>query len=162
MFPEAGLLGLSASINTRDAIYPYSEPIPDSEINQDGSPLINPCIDFAYMYNHNSILHQLSCFACDFEIVIVANMGEVKNCSGIKGHPNDGRYQFNTNVVFESDGSLLAKYRKQNLYLPEKQLYDAGTTVSSCITFKTSFGITFGTMTCFDLLYKQTRRLLNK
>ena len=151
VFPEAGLLGLNVSINTRDAIYPDLEPI--QKISQDGSPSINPCIDFGY--SQNSILHQLSCFARDYETVIVANMGEVQNCSHIKGCPKDGRYQFNTNVVFESDGSLLAKYRKQNLYLREKQLYDPGTTDSSCVTFKTSFGITFGMMTCFDLLYKE-------
>ena len=149
VFPEAGLLGLSASINNRDAIYPYLEQIP--EPNQDGSPTINPCIDSSY--SHHSILHQLSCFARDFETVIVANMGEVQNCSGVKECPKDGRYQYNTNVVFESDGRLIARYRKQNLYDPEKLVYDAGTT-DLCVTFATSFGTTFGTMTCFDLLYK--------
>ena len=150
VFPEAGLLGLSTSIDTRDAIYPYLEQIP--ELDQDVSQSINPCIDSAY--SHDSILHQLSCLAHNFETVIVANMGEVQNCSNIKGCPKDGRYQYNTNVVFESDGRLIAKYRKQNLYDPEKNLYDAGTT-DSCVTFTTSFGITFGTMTCFDLLYKE-------
>ena len=149
VFPEAGLLGLSASINTRNAIYPYLEQIPQP--NQDGSQSINPCIDS--LYSHDSILHQLSCFARNFETVIVANMGEVQNCSGVKGCPKDGRHQYNTNVVFESDGRLIARYRKQNLYDPEKLLYDADTT-DSCVTFATSFGITFGTMTCFDLLYK--------
>jgi pantetheine hydrolase len=149
VFPEAGLLGLSASINTRNAIHPYLEQIP--EPNQDMSQSINPCNDSDYI--NDSILHQLSCFARNFNTVIVANMGEVQNCSGVKGCPNDGRYQYNTNVVFESDGRLIAKYRKQNLYDPEKLLYDAGTT-DSCVTFATSFGIKFGTMTCFDLLYK--------
>jgi predicted amidohydrolase len=127
-------------------INPYLEQIP--ELKQLS---INPCIDS--IYNTDSVLHQLSCFARIFETVIVANMGEVQNCSGVKGCPNDGRYQYNTNVVFESDGRLIAKYRKQNLYDSEKLLYDAGTT-DSCVTFATSFGITFGTMTCFDLLYK--------
>ena len=150
VFPEAALLGLSASIHSRDAIYPYLEQMP--EPSQDVSQSINPCIDSAY--SHNSVLYQLSCFARTFKTVIVANMGEVQNCSRAKGCPKDGRFQYNTNVVFESDGRLIAKYRKQNLYDSEMKLYDSGTT-DSCVTFAASFGITFGAMTCFDLLYKK-------
>ena len=89
VFPKDGLLGLSAS--TRDEIYPYLVQIP--EPSQDDS--INPCND--PLYEKTSILHQLSCFAYNFSTVIVANMGEVQNCSDIDGEdpdcPEDGRYQ---------------------------------------------------------------------
>ncbi len=82
-------------------------------------------------------------------------MGDVQKCEGDLQCPSDGRYQFNTNVVFETNGALIAKYHKQNLYSGENNYFDAGAPSSNCISFHTSFGVTFGTFTCFDLLYNE-------
>lgn len=52
--------------------------------------------------------------------------------------------------MFDTDGTLLAKYHKQHLYheiqfnTPQK---------AEIVTFKTSFGVTFGVFTCFDMLF---------
>ncbi len=83
-------------------------------------------------------------------------MGDVQPCeAGDQQCPSDGHYQFNTNVVFETNGALIAKYHKQNLYSGEKVYFDPGAPSSNCITFHTSFGVTFGTFTCFDILYDE-------
>lgn len=85
-------------------------------------------------------------------IAVVANMGDVQQCTNQDHHcPPDMRYQYNTDVIFDVDGKLLAKYHKQNLY------HEKGFNVpSKCerITFTTGFGIRFGVFTCFDMLFE--------
>uniref|UniRef100_A0A671TGF4 Biotinidase n=3 Tax=Sparus aurata TaxID=8175 RepID=A0A671TGF4_SPAAU len=67
--------------------------------------------------------------------------------------PPDGRWQFNTNVVFRSDGLLVARYHKQNLYWPEVA-FDTPPQ-PEIITFDTPFAGRFGTMICFDILFRE-------
>lgn len=51
------------------------------------------------------------------KIFLVANLGTKQPCKHTDPHcPRDGRYQFNTNVVFNDAGTLIATYRKHNLY----------------------------------------------
>ena len=93
--------------------------------------------------------------ARDYEIVLVANMGDKQPCNAtIAPCPPNGWYQFNTDVVFERDGTLIAKYHKVHLYGVESIYYNPGNS-TSCVSFDTSFGVTFGIFTCFDLLYKE-------
>ena len=66
--------------------------------------------------------------------------------------PANGQYQFNTNVVFEKNGDFIAKYHKQHLFASENNLFDKGCS-DLCTTFTASFGVEFGTLTCFDILY---------
>uniref|UniRef100_A0A8C7UKL2 Biotinidase n=1 Tax=Oncorhynchus mykiss TaxID=8022 RepID=A0A8C7UKL2_ONCMY len=74
--------------------------------------------------------------------------------------PPDGRWQFNTDVVFRSDGSLAARYHKQNLFF-EKE-FDTPPRLE-VVTFDTPFGGRFGVFTCFDILFHDpTVRLLEK
>ncbi len=148
VFPEDGILG--ANYTTRESNFPYLEQIPEvSKLNKS----VNPCTQSEFA--DRPILRNLSCFARQYNTVLVANMGDVQKCEGDPQCPSDGRYQFNTNVVFETNGALIAKYHKQNLYSGEKNYFDAGAPSSNCISFHTSFGVTFGTFTCFDLLYNE-------
>ena len=147
VFPEDGIIG--AAYTTRESVLPYLEEIPDISKSKE---LVNPCAQSGF--GHRPILRNLSCLARRFKTVLVANMGDVQSCTGQPNCPSDGRYQLNTNVIFETDGTLIAKYHKQNLYGPEKKYFDAGDP-SSCVTFRTSFGVTFGTFTCYDLLYSE-------
>uniref|UniRef100_A0A8C2X7L3 Biotinidase n=2 Tax=Cyclopterus lumpus TaxID=8103 RepID=A0A8C2X7L3_CYCLU len=74
--------------------------------------------------------------------------------------PSDGRWQFNTNVVFRSDGQLVARYHKHNLYFEEA--FDTPPQ-PEIITFDTPFAGRFGLITCFDILFhKPTVTLLQK
>uniref|UniRef100_A0A8C7ZVV1 Biotinidase n=1 Tax=Oryzias sinensis TaxID=183150 RepID=A0A8C7ZVV1_9TELE len=64
--------------------------------------------------------------------------------------PPDGRWQFNTNVVFSSEGLLVARYHKQNLYFEDS--FDTPPQ-PEIITFDTPFGGRFGLIICFDILF---------
>lgn len=91
-------------------------------------------------------------------LFVVANMGSVQPCSTLPSSsgstpcPEDGRWQFNTNVVFRSDGQLVARYYKQNLYF--EAAFDTPPHME-LVTFHTPFAGTFGLITCFDILFKQ-------
>lgn len=144
VFPEDGLYGFGY---TREQIFPFLESIPNpSQLQKSWSPCLDPG-----RFKNTEVLRELSCIAHNSSIVVVANMGDVQYCDKSDPHcPQDGRYQFNTDVVLESDGTLLAKYHKQNLYheyqfnTPQK---------AEIVIFKTSFGISFGVFTCFDMLF---------
>ena len=142
VFPEDGIYGFNHS---RETIKPYLEPIPKVS---DATYTI-PCTD---PKSNTEILQELSCIARNNSIAVVANMGDIQYCT--KSDPNcpqDGRYQYNTDVVFDSDGRLLAKYHKQHLFHEE-----AFNTPTECefVTFVTSFQARFGVFTCFDMLFK--------
>ena len=114
-------------------------------------------------------MQRLSCLARQYSVVLVANMGDIQKCENTSSNyncPSDGHFQFNTNVVFEADGSLVAKYHKLNLYAGEKTYFNSGGVLpnTSCISFKASFGVTFGTFTsCYDLLFSEPANcLLNR
>ena len=75
----------------------------------------------------------------------------------IKCLHSDGYNLYNTNLVFDRTGALVAKYWKQNLFfepvfdVPSEPIYT---------TFTTDFGVTFGTFTCFDSLWNQSFDLI--
>uniref|UniRef100_A0A8D0BEU2 Biotinidase n=1 Tax=Salvator merianae TaxID=96440 RepID=A0A8D0BEU2_SALMN len=144
VFPEDGIQGFNF---TRTSIYPYLDFIPDLD-----SVTWNPCKE-ANLFNDTEVLHRLSCMALKSQVFLVANLGTKQPCKQRDRHcPNDGRYQFNTNVVFSDSGKLIARYRKQNLYFeyafntPPKVDY---------IIFDTPFADKFGIFTCFDILFHE-------
>uniref|UniRef100_A0A8C0I4W5 CN hydrolase domain-containing protein n=1 Tax=Balaenoptera musculus TaxID=9771 RepID=A0A8C0I4W5_BALMU len=114
-----------------ETIYPYLQDIPDPEVNW--IPL----------------QERLSCLAKDNSIYIVANTGDKKPCNASDPQcPPDGHYQYNTDVVFDSEGRLVARYHKYNLFAPEIQ-FDFPKD-SELVTFDSPFG-KFGIFTCFDI-----------
>ena len=70
VFPESAILGVDLE-RTRKEIYPYLEEIPTPQSNIE----ILPCNDIEYL--DRPILRNLSCFARKYNIILVANMGEV-------------------------------------------------------------------------------------
>lgn len=137
--PEDGIYGW---IFTRETIYPYLEDIPDPEVNW------IPCRD-PKRFGYTPVQERLSCLAKDNSIYVVANIGDKKPCNATDPQcPLDGRYQYNTNVVFDSEGRLKARYHKYNLFAPEIQ-FDFPKD-SELVTFDTPFG-RFGVFTCFDI-----------
>ena len=146
VFPEDGLTGYQYS--DRDAIYPYLEELPP--IPKPPTTII-PCKD--PKYTNLPIFQELSCIALRHKVVLVANMGEKQPCSSSDPHcPPDGRYQFNTDVVFEIDGSFVTKYHKFHLYHEEVKIFDAPLSPEH-VTFKASFGVIFGIFTCNDMVF---------
>uniref|UniRef100_A0A8D0KXT9 CN hydrolase domain-containing protein n=1 Tax=Strix occidentalis caurina TaxID=311401 RepID=A0A8D0KXT9_STROC len=141
--PEDGIYGWRF---TREAIYPYLEDIPDPAVNW------IPCTD-PTRFAPTPVQERLSCMARNNSIYVVANIGDKKLCnSSDPGCPSDGRYQYNTDVVFDPEGKLLARYHKYNLFRRETQFNYPKE--PEAITFETSFG-KFGIFTCFDILFRE-------
>ncbi|KAM9336588.1 biotinidase-like [Symphorus nematophorus] len=144
VFPEDGIHGFNFS---RSSIAGYLETIPDPQEES-----WNPCTEPG-RHNNTEVLQQLSCMARRHNLYVVANMGDLQPCplkSAPTSCPPDGRWQFNTNVVFSSDGLLVARYHKQNLFFEDS--YDTPPQ-PEIITFDTPFAGRFGMMICFDILF---------
>ncbi|XP_044026936.1 biotinidase-like [Siniperca chuatsi] len=144
VFPEDGLQGFNFS---RSSISGYLETIPDPQQES-----WNPCTE-PDKYNNTEVLQRLSCMARRYNLYLVANMADLQPCplkTDPSSCPPDGRWQFNTNVVFSSDGLLVARYHKQNLYFEES--FDTPPK-AEIITFETPFAGRFGLMICFDILF---------
>ena len=155
VFPEDGIYGFL--FLSRNVLFPFLEEIPDPHTR-----VWIPCGDASF--SDRPVLTYLSCLAQRNQITLVTNMGDKQKChnsstgdptpSGAASAPcpPNGWYQYNTNVVFNSDGSLLAKYHKAHLYSSEMKIFDTPIPTPHVI-FNTSFGVTFGTFTCYDILY---------
>ena len=54
----------------------------------------------------------------EFNMVVVINMCTLQYCSAQNDTncPSDGRYQWNTDVVFSEQGVILAVYHKSHLF----------------------------------------------
>ncbi|XP_010871622.2 biotinidase [Esox lucius] len=147
VFPEDGIHGFNFS---RLSISGYLETIPDP-LTEDWNPCTEP-----HRHTSTEVLQRLSCMARRHRLYLVANMASVQPCplnSSLDldpACPPDGRWQFNTNAVFKSDGSLVARYHKHNLYF--EKAFDAPPRLE-VVTFDTPFAGKFGVLTCFDILF---------
>ncbi|XP_045478685.1 vanin-like protein 1 [Harmonia axyridis] len=103
---------------------------------------IIPCSSSRKQYS--SFFKLLSCTAQKYRTYLIINLKE-------KDDSNGSMEFYNTNVVFNREGEVIARYRKYNLYLepdtnkPKKP---------ELVTFKTDFGETFGIFTCFDIIFE--------
>ncbi|XP_029445074.1 biotinidase isoform X2 [Rhinatrema bivittatum] len=144
VFPEDGIHGFNY---TRESIYPFLDFIPSLHPVQ-WNPCLEPCL-----FNDTEVLQRLSCMARGGRMFLVANLGTKQPCEFSDPHcPPDGRYQFNTNVVFSPSGTLMARYRKQNLYF--EYAFDMPSEVDY-VVFDTPFANKFGMFTCFDILFHE-------
>ncbi|XP_069033153.1 biotinidase isoform X1 [Embiotoca jacksoni] len=152
VFPEDGLQGFNY---TRSSISGYLETIPDPQRES-----WNPCMEPGRNGN-TEVLQRLSCMARRYNLYLVANMADLQPCplktDPSSSCPSDGRWQFNTNVVFSSDGLLVARYHKHNLYF--EKAFDKPPQ-SEIITFETPFAGRFGLIICFDILFHDPTGIL--
>ncbi|KAJ1102186.1 hypothetical protein NDU88_007240 [Pleurodeles waltl] len=141
VFPEDGIHGFNF---TRKSIGPFLEFEPTLPLNS-----WNPCLE--PRFNDTEILQRLSCMASNGKMYVVANLGTKRPCQRLDPHcPPDGRYQFNSDVVFSANGTLVAIYHKQNLYFEAS--FDTPPEMEH-IVFDTPFASRFGLFTCFDILF---------
>lgn len=140
VFPESSLTTSPRSSTTKGIDYPlYSSYIPhpkEAEI---------PC------GNSTSTVIEavktISCAARNHSMYVLVNLREKEKC------PRDSfYYYYNTNVVFDRTGAIVARYRKYHLF------GDVGTNVTASpdiSTFTTDFNVTFGQFICFDILFEE-------
>ncbi|GBL95457.1 Pantetheinase [Araneus ventricosus] len=131
----------------------YAEYIPDPKVQK-----FNPCVENT---KDRTILYTVSCLARENNIYIVANLvgsepcettcdaAEVENCDA--KCPDDGVFFYNTDVAFDREGNLIARYRKVHPYYREIVNVPVETEVG---IFETEFG-KFGMIVCFDLVFKE-------
>lgn len=145
VFPEDAIHGFNF---TRASIKGYLEVVPDP-----ATMTWNPCLE-SKRFRNTEVQVRLSCMALKNNLYLVANMPSLELCnSSTDDHcPPDGQYQFNTDVVFSSDGTLVARYRKENLYF--EAAFDTPPT-RQLVTFSTPFAGRFGVLTCFDILFRE-------
>ncbi|XP_036140740.1 vanin-like protein 1 isoform X2 [Monomorium pharaonis] len=104
--------------------------------------------------NQNSVgvsetLKKISCAANDNEIYVIINIAEKAACTA-SSCPTDKVFYYNSNVVFDRTGKIIARYRKTHLF--EEHQFNV-TAVPEVVIFDTDFGVKFGTFICFDILF---------
>ena len=67
--------------------------------------------------------------------------------------PGSARKQYNTAVVFDASGALVARYRKQHLW--GEPAFDAGP--AGPVARVKLFGVTFGLVICADVVRSEGR-----
>ncbi|XP_034945856.1 vanin-like protein 2 [Chelonus insularis] len=142
VFPENGLLVSGLSLGNRSNYLHHSSYLPRPE------ELKVPCHDASS--NVMEAVKAISCAALHRRIYVVINVREKEKCTGANCS-KDGHNLYNTNVVFDREGRLIAKYRKWNLFGEKEMNVTAKPELS---TFQTDFGITFGQFICFDILFQ--------
>jgi predicted amidohydrolase len=133
VFPECGLTGFE--FRTRESVRHFLEKVIV------GSGATPPC-DASAPASSTLAMRRLSCLARKLHTYVVANLLE----------GDDGK-QYNTAVAFDRNGSVVAKYRKVHLFT--EPYLDAGLPdQGDGSSFATDFGVRFGMMVCFDLLFE--------
>ena len=130
---------------TRKNIKPYLEFIPDPTVER-WCPCTEPT-----RFPNSDVQQYLSCLARNNSLYLVANFGDIQPCNKTTDPncPSDSHYQFNTDIVYDKSGTLIARYHKENLFF-EDQFNKPPKT--EFIAFYTPFG-RFGVFTCFDIMF---------
>lgn len=139
VFPEMTLNNMETAVET-----------PDPRSN------VAPCDG----YSNENIVSRVSCAARTYNRYVVVNMVTKTPCPDADMLANedprdcksrdDGFSYYNTNIVFDRNGTLISRYRKFNLFGEEVDKPFK----PSLITFDTDFGVKFGHFICFDLMFR--------
>lgn len=109
---------------------------------------------FQYARSH-PIVHRLACIARSNRLYLEANVIDIQPCPSAGKMActkfRDGLFAYNTAVLFDRSGTLLAKYHKMHLF-PTESFKNTPPTME-LVSVATSIG-RLGLQTCFDLLYK--------
>ncbi|KAB7502214.1 hypothetical protein Anas_07600 [Armadillidium nasatum] len=150
--PEYGIQSLSMFHNNTENFLTFTQYVPDPSLR------MVVCDQEEEPVNKYEGIKILSCGARANEIYIVADLAEFVPCSkekidqslpwGYKIHencPDNGYFIHNTQVVFDREGAVIARYRKQNLYL--ELLFTPGPQNDKEAIFVTDFNVAFSLQT---------------
>ncbi|XP_050528694.1 vanin-like protein 2 isoform X2 [Daktulosphaira vitifoliae] len=151
VFPEGGLAGVTLP-DDRKEIRTFLTEIPSPESNT------IPC----FSENCSPVLKKLSCAARINHVYVVINLPEIEYCKkeDDASCPDDLENYYNTNVVFDRQGKIVARYRKYNLF---REFGFNSTRSAELCTFDTDFGVRFGMFICFDIMFENpSKRLIQE
>ncbi|KAJ3636655.1 hypothetical protein MTP99_000176 [Tenebrio molitor] len=95
------------------------------------------------------VITELATMATERQMYLVVNLLEKA-----RDDRNNTKY-YNTNLVFARNGTIIAKYRKINLFNEPKLTPGSE---DQRVTFQSDSGVTFGTFTGFDILFENPSR----
>ncbi|XP_064090570.1 pantetheinase-like [Macrobrachium nipponense] len=154
--PEYGLTGLEMHILRPKELFSLMQYVPDPGLS------VVPCTTPVDPPNVVAV-QDLSCSAKENAMYIVVDVAEASPCSPdvrnpfnntldtSRDCPKSGYIYYNTQVVFDRSGAVIARYRKQNLFM-EPQFQSGLDPVESAI-FTTDFNVTFTLQICFDICF---------
>lgn len=147
--PEYGITGYPGS--DRIAWFAYAADVP--EVTE---PRVDLCARWSGGAAVPRIVGRLSCMAREHRLALVASVIDRKDCARSPSYPGcdgsrDGSLLFNTDVVFDSDGALLAKYHKANLW--GEYAIDAASDCRAVTFTPRALNVSFGVFTCADLIH---------
>ncbi|XP_068218990.1 pantetheinase-like [Palaemon carinicauda] len=154
--PEYGLMGLEFQFVKPQEFFSLLQFIPDPDLR------IVPCTTPVDPPNV-VVAQDMSCTAKENAMYVVVDVGEAAPCSpnvrnpynntlDTSGHcPAYGYVYYNTQVVFDRDGAVIARYRKKNLFL--EPVFHPGMDPDETAIFTTDFGVTFTLLVCFDIAF---------
>ena len=159
VFPEFGLTPVESATNRAD-LYPFAEVIPDVIADPSTENYIIPC-DSANDFQDRPILFRMSCAARENKILVLVNMIDFQSCDATQDQncPEDGHYQYNTDVLFDEMGQLVQKYHKSHEWPGLKVAYDQPLEPSEK-SYVSSFGVEFGLFICFDIMFEDPAKVL--
>ncbi|XP_042885788.1 pantetheinase-like [Penaeus japonicus] len=144
--PEYGLNGLDMHVLVPDELLSFTQVVPDPR------DLVVPCTNDDL--DQAAAIKALSCSALENQMYLVVDVAELTHCSegdGTASCPPSGNILHNTQVVFDRNGTVIARYRKKNLFLEWQ--FRPGTESDDTALFATDFGVTFTLQVCFDIAF---------
>ncbi|XP_047468299.1 pantetheinase-like [Penaeus chinensis] len=145
--PEYGLHGLDMHVLVTDELLSFTQTVPDPR------DLVVPCTATSDLGQATAI-KALSCSALENQMYLVVDVSEKTPCSdGVNSTscPPSDSILHNTQVVFDRNGTVIARYRKKNLFLEWQ--FEPGTESDDTALFTTDFGVTFTLQICFDIAF---------
>ncbi|KAA0203200.1 vanin-like protein [Hyalella azteca] len=143
--PEYGLEGLDHHSRNQSVFSALSLAVP--------SPLesVAPCDVNSSVFDP---LHELSCTARHQQLYLVVDLAEksCKNDTIAAECAPDQLVYYNTQVVFDRTGVVVARYRKRHLFLEPK--FSPSPDSMDAALFTSDFGVTFSLQICFDILFE--------
>ncbi|KAF2366138.1 Carbon-nitrogen hydrolase, partial [Trinorchestia longiramus] len=143
--PEYGLQSVDMYTNDSLRFQSLTQQVPDPAL------AVVPCDDDEQLQNYD-IIRNLSCIAREQEMYLVVDVAEQISCeTSVAPCQTDDLTFFNTQVVFDRTGQIIARYRKQNLYLEPQ--FAPGPSDDASAIFTTDFGVKFSLQVCFDITF---------
>jgi len=142
--PGVKMEGMS-DVSSREVTNMIAEEIPDPK-----NVVFNPCTQDTVKLNNKSILKRLSCIAKKRKLYLIVSLVDKQVCLE-ENCSSDGHLLYNTQVAFDDEGNIVAKYHKYHLYA-ESDFNPPET--PELVFFDTKFGARIGLFVCFDRMFK--------